>query len=61
MKSEYKAVYQYSNDPELRQHSETVYAVDAIDAINKAGMRIKNKTKESFEVLAVILDGKVIQ
>ena len=35
MTLEYKVVYQYSNDPELRQHSETVYAVDPIDAMNK--------------------------
>ena len=41
MTLEYKVVYQYSNDPELRQHSETVYAVDPIDAMNKVETMIK--------------------
>lgn len=58
---EYKVVYQYSNDPELRQHSETVYAVDPIDAMNKVETMINSKTKESFEIMAVILDGRVIK
>lgn len=61
MNLEYKVVYQYSNDPELRQHSETVYATDAIVAMNRAGALIKSKTKESFEIVAVILDGRVIK
>ena len=74
MTLEYKVVYQYSNDPELRQHSETVYAVDPIDAMNKVETMINSKTKESFEIMgyadtgmpereimAVILDGRVIK
>ena len=58
MTLEYKVVYQYSNDPELRQHSETV---DPIDAMNKVETMINSKTKESFEIMAVILDGRVIK
>ncbi|WP_337585476.1 hypothetical protein [Phascolarctobacterium faecium] len=58
---EYKVVYQYSNDPELRQHSETVDAVVAIDAMNKVETMINAKTKESFEIMAVILNGRVIK
>ena len=61
MTLEYKVVYQYSNDPELRQHSETAYAVDPIDAMNKVETMINSKTKESFEIMAVILDGRVIK
>lgn len=64
MALEYKVVYQYYNDPELRQHSETVDAVDAIDAIdamNKVETMINAKTKESFEIMAVILNGRVIK
>lgn len=61
MTLEYKVVYQYSNDPELRQHYETVYAVDPIDAMNKVETMINSKTKESFEIMAVILDGRVIK
>lgn len=61
MTLEYKVVYQYSNDPELRQHSETVYVVDPIDAMNKVETMINSKTKESFEIMAVILDGRVIK
>lgn len=61
MTLEYKVVYQYSNDPELRQHSETVYAADPIDAMNKVETMINSKTKESFEIMAVILDGRVIK
>lgn len=61
MTLEYKVVYQYSNDPELGQHSETVYAVDPIDAMNKVETMINSKTKESFEIMAVILDGRVIK
>lgn len=61
MNLEYKVVYHYSNDPELRQHSETVYAVDAIEATNKAEALISAKIKESFEIIAVILEGRVIK
>lgn len=50
MALEYKVVYQYSNDPELRQHSETVDAVDAIDAMNKVETMINAKTKESLKL-----------
>lgn len=61
MNLEYKVVYQYLNDTEMRQYHEVVCAVDAVEAMNKAMAIIQEDTNESFEIVAVVLNGKVVE